>query len=148
MRNVYFAFHYTKDIFRVNQVRNSGLLFGANSVGFSDRSLWEKAKTKGRAALERMILNGLEGTSATVVLIGEETADREWVQFEIEESYERNNALVGVRIHHLIGHDKKPSRRGRVPDLLKQIGAPVYDWNSEPHALGDWVDDAIAEQCE
>jgi len=59
MRDVYFAFHYTKDMFRVNQVRNSGLLFGANSVGFVDRSWWEKAKTKGRAALEKMFLQGL-----------------------------------------------------------------------------------------
>ena len=36
MRHVYFAFHYKKDIFRANQVRNSGLLFGAESVGLRD----------------------------------------------------------------------------------------------------------------
>ena len=56
MRHVYFAFDYENDIWRVNQVRNSGLLFGSKSVGFADRSLWEKAKTKRRQALERLIL--------------------------------------------------------------------------------------------
>lgn len=148
MRNIYFAFHYEKDIWRANQVRNSGLLFGAKSVGFADRSLWEKAKTKGRKALENLILDGLEGTSATVVLIGEETADREWVQFEIEESQQRNNALVGVRIHHLLDRDRRASRRGRVPDLLREIGAPIRDWDAEsPHDLGEWVEQAIDDQC-
>lgn len=133
MRNVYFAFHYEKDIWRVNQVRKSGLLFGAKSVGFADRSLWEKAKTKGRRALENLILSGLEGTSATVVLIGEETADRGWVAFEIEESYKRNNALIGIRIHHLADQKGYASRRGRVPTLLSKIGAPIYNWKANPH---------------
>jgi len=148
MRHVYFAFHYESDIWRVNQVRNSGLLFGANSVGFADRSLWEGAKTTGRAALKRLILEGLHGTSATVVLIGEETADREWVSFEIEESYQRNNALIGVRIHHLADQKGHRSRKGRIPDLLREISAPIYDWDANPHELGEWVEDAIDRQCE
>ena len=124
MRHVYFAFHYERDIFRVNQVRNSGLLFGAQSVGFADRSLWEKARTRGDAVLEDLILDGLEGTSATAVLIGRETASRPWVEFEIDESYDRGNALVGVRIHHLQDHFGQTDSAGRVPDLLQQIGAP------------------------
>ena len=148
MRNVYFAFHYEKDIWRVNQVRKSGLLFGAKSVGFADRSLWEKAKTSGRRALETLILSGLEGTSATVVLIGEETADRPWVEFEVAESYERDNALLGIRIHHLADQKGYASRRGSVPPLLKKIGAPIYKWEANPHDLGDWVEQAIEEQCE
>lgn len=148
MRHAYFAFHYQKDIWRVNQVRNSGLLFGPRSVGFADRSLWERAKSKGRQALERLILGGLHGTSATVVLIGEETADRPWVQYEIEQSYDRNNALLGVRIHHLLDQSRRPSRRGRVPDFLRALDAPVYDWGGDPHELGDWVEDAIEEQCD
>jgi hypothetical protein len=148
MRNVYFAFHYKSDIWRANQVRNSGLLFGAQSAGFADRSLWEKAKTKGRRALEDLILSGLEGTSATVVLIGEKTADPEWVEFEIEESYERNNALIGVRIHHLADQHGYASRKGKVPSFLKKIDAPIYEWDANPHDLGDWVETAIREQCE
>jgi len=129
-------------------VRNSGLLFGAKSVGFADRSLWETAKTKGRDALETLILAGLQGTSATVVLIGEETSEREWVQFEIDESYSRNNALIGVRIHHLADQRGLSSKRGRVPALLKKIGAPIYDWEANAHDLGDWVEAAIDDQCD
>jgi len=147
VRHVYFAFHYKSDIWRVNQVRNSGLLFGARSVGFADRSLWERAKTKGASALKKLILDGLEGTSATVVLIGEETADRRWVRFELQESRDRGNALIGVRIHHLADQRGDASRRGRVPDLLREVGAPVYAWTAEAHDLGEWVEQAIDDQC-
>jgi hypothetical protein len=128
-------------------VRQSGLLFDAESVGFRDKSLWEKARTTGRAAMTKLIRDGLHGTSATVVLIGEETADRPWVQFEIQESLDRNNALVGVRIHRLLDRNRRASRRGRTPDLLKQIGAPVYDWEANPEDLGEWVERAVIEQC-
>jgi hypothetical protein len=37
----------------------------------------------------------------TVVLIGAETASREWVQFEIQESTKRKNGFLGIQIHHL-----------------------------------------------
>jgi hypothetical protein len=141
MRQAYFAFHYA-DIFRVNQVRNSGLLFGARSVGFADASLWEKARTVGTKAIQRIILDGLEGTSVTVVLIGEHTADRPWVKYEIEQSHGRGNALVGVRIHHLKGPHVS-SNAGRIPDLLQQIGTPIYSWTNDSHALGTWIEQAI-----
>jgi hypothetical protein len=148
MRNVYFAFHYQRDIFRVNQVRNSGLLFGARSVGFADQSLWERARTRGDEALERLILDGLVGTTATVVLIGRQTASRRWVEFEIEESYERGNALLGVEIHHLRDHFGNTDSSGPTPDLLIEIDAPIYRWRGDPHDLGDWVEEAIEEQQE
>ncbi|HEX2878829.1 MAG TPA: TIR domain-containing protein [Polyangiaceae bacterium] len=148
MRHVYFSFHYEHDIWRVNQVRNSGLLFGAKSVGFVDHSLWEEAKIKGAASLEQLILEGLTGTSATVVLIGEHTADRKWVQFELEQSHRKNNALLGIRIHLLKDGNQKTSHPGKIPPLLKEVEAPIYDWTASPHDLGAWVEEAIEEQCE
>lgn len=147
MRRVYFAFQYKKDVFRVNQVRRSGLLFNAQSVGFADRSVWEEAKKKGDGALEELILDGLDGTSATVVMLGEETAERRWVKFEISRSRDRNNALLGVRIHHLLDHLGKPSLRGPIPKLLAEVAAPIYDWQGNPRALNQCVEAAVDRQC-
>lgn len=147
MRSVYFSFHYQKDIWRVNQVRNSGIVFGAKSVGFIDKSMWEEARTKGRRALEELILKGLNGTSVTVVLIGSETASRPWVNFEIEQSLARNNALLGVRIHHLKAPHQPSERAGAIPRGLKSVGAPIYSWNGNPHQLGAWIEDAYQAQC-
>jgi hypothetical protein len=146
MRKTYFAFHYERDIWRANQVRKSGLLFGAKSVGFVDRSLWEKAKTRGTTALENLILDGLNDTSVTVVLLGSETATRRWVQFEVEQSVLRKNAIVGVRIHHLLNQHGQGGRLGAVPKLMREIEAPVHRWDGNAHDLGEWVQEAFANQ--
>lgn len=42
--------------------------------------------------------NQLLGTSVTVVLVGSETLDRPYVQYEIEQSLKRGNAVIGVTI--------------------------------------------------
>jgi hypothetical protein len=43
----------------------------------------------------------LQSTSVTVVLIGQETASRKYVNYEIEQSHSRGNGLLGVRIHNM-----------------------------------------------
>lgn len=146
MRQVYFSFHYD-DIWRVNQIRNSGLLFGDKSVGFSDRSIWEEAKEKNRAALRRLIQEGLSGTSVTAVLIGANTASRPWVIYEIEQSIERGNALLGIHIHKLRDRNGKVARKGRVPQLLNKHGAKLYTWTNA-REFGEWVESAWREQNE
>ena len=96
-RRVFFSFHYQKDIWRTNVVRNSNVVEGAAAAGFQDASLWEEAKKKGDAAIKKMInLNALEGTSVTVVLIGAETAQRTYVTYEIEQSIAKGNGLLGI----------------------------------------------------
>jgi hypothetical protein len=100
-RRVFFSFHYERDIVRVNQVRNCWVTQDREVAGFWDASLWEEAKKKGDAAIKKMIDNALENTSVTVVLIGSETADREYVRYEISQSHNRGNGLLGVYVHDL-----------------------------------------------
>lgn len=77
-RRLFFSFHYEKEIWRVNQVRNSWMTKQAHSgPGFRDASLWEEAKTKDESSSwMRMIDSALAAASVTVVLIGSETARR------------------------------------------------------------------------
>src|SRR6266852_4197222 len=97
-RKVFFSFHYERDIWRTNVVRNSGVVGGTAAAGFHDASLWEEAKKKGDAEVKKLIDNGLNGTSVTVVLIGAETASRKFVDYEIEQSIARGNGLLGIYI--------------------------------------------------
>ena len=46
-RKVFFSFHYQRDLWRVNVVRNSGVIDGVAAAGFHDASLWEETKKKG-----------------------------------------------------------------------------------------------------
>ncbi len=100
-RRAFFSFHYKRDVWRVNQIRNLDEIVGVAAAGFSDASLWEETKKKDPAAIKRMIDKGLEGTSVTVVFIGTESAGRQFINYEIDQSIKRGNGIVGVSIHHL-----------------------------------------------
>jgi hypothetical protein len=98
-RRVFFSFHYTRDIFRVNVIRNAWVVGGVETAGYWDSSIWGRAKLSGDRACEELIQEGLVGTSVTAVLIGKETAYRRWVRYEIEQSRRKGNGLLGIRIH-------------------------------------------------
>jgi len=139
-RRVFFSFHYQRDLWRANIVRNSPTVEGTAAAGFSDASLWEEAKRKGDEAIKRLIDNGLSGTTVTAVLIGAQTATRKYVTYEIEQSIKRGNGLLGVRIHGLKDKSGNMDSWGSVPAALSSAGAPIYTY--EYGKLGDWVEQA------
>jgi hypothetical protein len=138
-RKVFFSFHYA-DLWRANVVRNSGTIEGYAVAGFHDASVWEETKMKGETAVQHLIDAGLEGTSVTVVLIGAETVNRQWISYEIERSVARNNGLLGIRIEAIKDQYGKAGASGSIPEALSKAGAPVYVW--EYGKLGLWVEDA------
>ena len=83
-RRVFFSFHYQRDIWRVNQIRNLDQIVGTAAAGFTDASLWEEAKKKGDAVIKKMIDDALYNTSVTIVCIGSQTAGRKYINYEIE----------------------------------------------------------------
>jgi hypothetical protein len=137
-RRVFFSFHYEKDVWRATNVRNAGKVDAVAAAGWSDASLWEEAKRKGKREIERLIDAGLRGTSVTAVLIGTETANRPWVNYEIRKSIEKGNGLVGVRIHRIKDHEGNRSERGALPAALAQGGVRIYDWDRDN--FGRWVE--------
>jgi MTH538 TIR-like domain (DUF1863) len=142
-RKVFFSFNYEADIWRAAAVRNAGKIDATARAGWSDSSIWEKAKKKGDAEVIRIIEEALHGTSVTAVLIGADTANRPWVNFEIQKSIDRGNGLLGIRIDRLRDQDKKTSRRGKVPKLLSESGARIYEW--KPKKFGRWVEFAAID---
>ena len=145
-RHVYFAFHYQRDIWRVNVVRNSNVVEGFEYAGFIDSSLWEEARRKGDEAIKRLINDGLSGTSVTVVLIGARTSEREYVDYEIKQSWKRGNGLIGVYIHNIEDRSGLTDTKGNDPFVANGYkGIKTYDWVYDDgySNLGDWVDAAF-----
>jgi len=142
-RRVFFSFHYQRDLWRANIVRNSAVVEGVAAAGFSDASLWEKTKREGDTAIQRLIDSGLSGTSVTVVLIGAQTASRHWVTYEIQKSIERGNGLLGVRIHTIKDKDGQTDTAGLIPTALERARARIclYEYGR----LGDWVEQAYRD---
>jgi hypothetical protein len=138
-RHVFFSFHYQQDIFRVNQIRSVPNIVGEAAAGFRDASLWEESKRRGDGAIHRLIDDALHGTSVTVVCIGSATAGRKFINYEISQSVARGNALMGLRINHLIGHNKSPDPPGQVPGLLLVHGAPIFTY-TDAASLAAWIE--------
>lgn len=152
-RKVFYSFHFKRDAWRAGQVRNSNLLADEDEYGVIDSSEWEKIEKEGEEAIKRWINDQLQYTSVTVVLIGAETAERDWVDYEIRQSWNRGNGLVGVKIHNVKDQNGETDVMGPNPlDNIKLTdGTPLsvicktYDWVADNgrENLGKWVEEAF-----
>lgn len=155
-RKVFFSFHYERDAWRAAQVRNSDLLADEDEYGVIDAVAWEKIQRQGDDAIRRWINSQLQYTSVTVVLIGAQTSERPWVEYEIIESWKKGNGLVGIHIHNIKDQWQRTDTPGENPlDQLKFTdGTPLssvcktYDWvlNDGRNNLGKWVEGAAKER--
>jgi len=152
-RKTFFSFHYERDAWRAANVRNSGVLSDDDEFGFIDAAAWEKIERQGEAAIKRWIQEQLQNTTVTVVLIGAETASRDWVRYEIRESWKRGNAVIGLRIHGIKDQDSKTDAFGANPlDVVKfedgtalSAVCKTYDWVADKgrEGLGEWLEEAV-----
>lgn len=145
-RSAFFSFHYQRDIWRTNVVRNSHVVVGHAAAGFRDKSLWEETKIKGDAAIHRLIDDALIGTSITVVLIGSQTSNRKYVNYEIQQSIKRGNGILGVHIHMIKDSAGNADIKGNVPKLLTDNGYKVINWPYDSAVFSSWIDYAYANR--
>lgn len=144
-RQTFFSFHYERDIWRASQVRNSWLTKpDRKAAGFWDSVSWEEVKRKGDEAVRRWIRNELSGTTVTAVLIGTKTAAREYVQYEIKKSWERDNGLFGIYIHNIKDQSRRTEAKGSNPFVGNFDHIRTYDWVNDNgyENLGDWIEAA------
>lgn len=123
-RSVFFSFAY-EDVknFKVNVVRQSWRTKFDDET-FVDGSIWETDKTHEPEEIMELIGDGLSGTSVTTILIGESTANRRWVNYEIVRSFDKGNGILGVHINRIRG-TCGATPRGKDP--LVRLGLEVVD---------------------
>ncbi|GHU97894.1 hypothetical protein FACS1894156_9230 [Bacteroidia bacterium] len=155
-RKVFFSFHYENDVWRANVVRNSWVTKDSKeAAGFIDAAAFEEVKKGGDVAIKKWIREQLSGTSVTVVLIGSETSTREYVKYELQQSYEKGNGLLGIYIHNIKDKDGRTSTKGS--NCFGEIGKnangnsvyfstdyPCYDWIADDgyNNLGKWIEES------
>ena len=139
-RRVFFSFNYAH-VWKVNQIRNIPNVTGTAAAGFQDASLWEESKQKGQAAIKSLIDGALKNTSVTVVFVTYGTAQRKWINYEIDESLARGNGLVGVQIHHLKDQSGNTGSAGAIPSQIEASGFKGYKYTNKD-ALAGWIEAA------
>jgi hypothetical protein len=97
-RQIFYSFHYDNDVMRAQQIRNIGVIEGNEPVSTNQ---WEEVKRKGDSAIKKWIDNNMKNRTCVVVLVGEETADREWIQYEIRKAWEEGKGILGIYIHNI-----------------------------------------------
>jgi len=141
-RKVFFSFKY-KDVSRAMVVRNSWVTQGKDAAGFIDAADFEKVKRQGDTAIKNWIDKQLEGTSVTVVLVGDKTCSSRWVKYEIEKSIEIGNGLLGIDVSKIKNLQGETSERcGKIPN-----GYDFYLWNNDKgyDNMGDWIEKAAKD---
>src|SRR5690606_26308906 len=91
-------FHFDNDVMRVQQIRNIGAIDGNKPV---TAQRWEEVKKAGNAAIEKWIDDNMNGKSCVVVLVGEETSNRKWVNYEIKKAWTDGKGVLGIYIHNV-----------------------------------------------
>jgi hypothetical protein len=95
----------------------------------------------GQSAIKRLIDGGLENSCVTCVLIGTHTYSRRWVRYEISESLQRGNRLVGVHINGIPDRSRRTKPAGRNP--LEHLALSIADDGSSikvlHYANGSWI---------
>jgi hypothetical protein len=138
-RKVFFSFKY-EDVSRAMVVRNSDVIRGDEKAGFIDKADFEKVERQGEKAIKDWIDKQLDGTSVTVVLVGKSTNRSKWVKYEIDESKNRGNGLLGIDI------SKIKDLNGDTTDRCTEMpsGYPFYLWFKEDgySNLAKWIEAA------
>jgi hypothetical protein len=157
-RKVFYSFHFDNDFSRTQVVRNIGALEGNKPV---TPNKWEEVKEDGDEAIEKWIEDNIKGKSCVVVLVGAETAGRQWINYELSHGWNEGKGVVAVRIHGLKDLDGETSSAGDNP--LKCVSfknskktlasvAKIYNpagknskevYKSIADNIESWIDEAI-----
>lgn len=152
-RQVFYSFHFDNDVMRVQQVRNIGAIEDNKPVAAND---WEKIRKSGDEAIKKWISDNMDYRSCVVVLVGEDTANRPWVKYEIKKAWKDEKGLVGIYIHNLKDPRNGKSSKGTNPFEQFKVGekslssiVKCYNpdsndaYNDIKNNLEDWIEEAI-----
>ena len=128
-------------MWKVNQIRNIPNITSVAAAGFADASLWEKTKKQSDAAIKAAIDGALKNTSVTVVLVNYGTAERKFINYEIDKSLERGNGLLAVQIHEVKDSNKNTGSAGAIPSKIESNGFKAYKYNT-PANLAASIEEA------
>lgn len=146
-KKCFLSFHYELDCWRVQQVKNIGAI---EEQPLLSANKWEEIKKDGDDAIRKWIDDNMKGKTCLVVLVGEKTAGRRWVKYEIKKAWEKGMGVLAIHIHNLKDANEKQGIKGSDPfDGLtvngEKVIGKVYD---PPFSTSTYVYDHIKSNIE
>lgn len=111
-RKCFYSFHYVPDNWRVSQIRNIGAIEGNKPASDND---WETITNAGDKKIEEWIAAQMKGRTCTIILAGSKTANRKWINHEIEKSWNDGKGVLVIFIHNLKDKNGNQSSKGANP---------------------------------
>ncbi len=155
-RKVFTSFHYKPDNWRASQIRNMGKIEG-NSVVSTNK--WEEVTKNGESGIKKWINDNMYGKSCVIVFVGENTAGRKWINYEIKRAWNEKKGIFGIYIHNLKNSKGEKATKGKNPFSNFTLGSkklssivkcynPPYTsstsvYNHIKENIEDWIEEAI-----
>lgn len=126
-RHVFISHHHADDSAVdkfTNLLKRSGYDIRNSSIRAkpANQQRLERGEVK-EATIRRLLRMKVSWASRVVVLIGKETHQRPWVNWEIEQANKQGKRIVGVFIRGATDAD--------VPPALEKYASAIVGWNSE-----------------
>jgi hypothetical protein len=152
-RRIFHSFRHSQDYWRVQTIRQIGAIEGQNLLSPND---WEAVKKKGDKAIQGWIDTQMSGRSCVAVLIGNATAGRRWVNYEMQKGWHDGKGVVGIYVHGLKDANGDQASKGANPLASVKVPtksgtktlsslAKTYD---PPYSTSTYVYDYIKENIE
>ncbi len=117
-RRVFLSFH-AEDKKQVSGFRL--MLKNPNiDMDFYDQGLQEPVNSEQGTYIKKVIRHKIRASSVILCLIGNGTAWRDWVDWELKTAISLGKGVCGARLKQSYG---------RTPPILKEIGAPIARWD-------------------
>jgi len=115
----------------------------------------ETLQRSGDAAIEKWIRDNIKNKDCVIVLVGENTASRKFVKYEIKQAWEQGKGLLGIYIHNINCPRNGKCSKGKNPFEQFTVGTKklseivkCYDpgsdaYNNISENIADLIDEAI-----
>ena len=120
-KSVFFSF---KEVDREIVLTIKGRAVNSNyqPLNFKVQDLLKRWKTEDSAVIKQAITTKIEGTSRTIVFVGEKTHKSYWVPHEVRMTLEQRKPVYAIRLK---------DTNGAIPKCLSDNNIRVYPWSEQ-----------------
>ncbi len=113
-RKCFYSFHFRPDNWRAATVRGIGVIEGNEPAKDNE---WESITSgaDSERKIQAWIAEQIKGKTCAVVLVGSQTANRKWINYEISKAWNDGLGVVAINVHGLKDKDGTTTALGANP---------------------------------